>query len=150
VQLTGSDIITFNDPLLFRLIAGAFGIKLAETGINPFHMAAWIGLLVTSLNLLPVGQLDGGHATFSVFGPRLHKLLGRLSFVIMAALAVLGWFWHGSPSGFLYAVLLAVMLRVRHPQAEDTTPLDRPRLVVAALTLLVFALCFLPFPITIT
>ncbi len=150
VQLTGGDIITFNDPLLFRLIAGAFGIKLAETGINPFHMAAWIGLLVTSLNLLPVGQLDGGHATFSVFGPRLHKLLGRLSFVIMAALAVLGWFWHGSPSGFLYAVLLAVMLRVRHPQAEDTTPLDRKRLIVAALTLLVFALCFLPFPITIT
>jgi hypothetical protein len=68
----------------------------------------------------------------------------------MAALAVLGWFWHGSPSGFLYAVLLAVMLRVRHPQAEDTTPLDRTRRLVAWLTLLVFILCFLPFPITIT
>jgi membrane-associated protease RseP (regulator of RpoE activity) len=142
--------LIFNDPLLFHLIAAASGVKLAETGVNPFHMAAWIGLLVTSLNLLPVGQLDGGHATYAVFGPQLHKWLGRAAFVIMAGLAVLGWFWHGSPSGFLYAVLLAVMLRVRHPQAEDTTPLDNTRLLVAWLTLLVFALCFLPFPITIT
>jgi membrane-associated protease RseP (regulator of RpoE activity) len=151
VQLTGGeDVIIFNDPLLFQLIARAFGIKLSETGVNPFHLAAWIGMLVTSLNLLPVGQLDGGHATYAVFGPRLHKWLGRVAFISMAALAVLGWFWHGSPSGFLYAVLLAVMLRVRHPQAEDTTPLDGARLLVAALTLLVFILCFLPFPITLT
>lgn len=143
-------MISFNDPPLFRLLGAAFGVKLSETGINPFHMAAWIGLLVTSLNLMPVGQLDGGHATYAVFGVRLHKWIGRVAFVCMAALAVLGWFWHGSPSGFLYAVLLAVMLRVRHPQAEDTTPLDRKRVLVALLTLLVFALCFIPFPITIT
>ncbi|MDX6694214.1 MAG: hypothetical protein QOF02_1817 [Blastocatellia bacterium] len=142
--------LSFNDPLLFRLISGAFGVNFAVTNVNPFHMAAWIGLLVTSLNLMPVGQLDGGHATYAVFGARLHKWLGRAAFVIMAALAVLGWFWHGSPSGFLYSVLLAVMLRVRHPQTEDTTPLDRPRLLVALLTLLVFIFCFMPFPITIT
>ena len=146
---TGPGIISFNDPPLFRLLAAAFGVQLSKTGVNPFHMAAWIGLLVTSLNLLPVGQLDGGHATYAVFGVKLHKWLGCVAFVSMAALAILGWFWHGSPSGFLYTVLLAVMLRVRHPQAEDTTPLDRKRLLVAWLTLLVFALCFLPFPISI-
>jgi membrane-associated protease RseP (regulator of RpoE activity) len=146
----GDMMLNFNDPLLFRLIAYPFGINLAGTQVNPFHMAAWIGLLVTSLNLLPVGQLDGGHATYAAFGARLHKWLGRAAFLSMAALAVLGWFWHGSPSGFLYTVLLAVMLRVRHPQAEDTTPLDRTRRLVAWLTLLVFMLCFLPFPITIT
>ncbi|HEX8495076.1 MAG TPA: site-2 protease family protein [Pyrinomonadaceae bacterium] len=146
----GPGIISFNDPPLFRLLAAAFGVKLSETVVNPFQMAAWIGLLVTSLNLMPVGQLDGGHATYAVFGVKLHKWLGRAAFVSMALLAVLGWFWHGSPSGFLYTLLLGVMLRVRHPQAEDTTPLDRKRLLVAWLTLLVFALCFLPFPITIT
>lgn len=149
-QAASNEFISFNDPLLFRLIARALNVKLTDTGVNPFHMAAWIGLLVTSLNLLPVGQLDGGHATYAVFGPTLHKWLGRASFVVMATLSVLGWFWHGSPSGFLYTILLAVMLRVRHPQAEDTTPLDRNRLLVAWLTLLVFMLCFLPFPITIT
>ncbi len=58
---------------------------------NPFYMAAWIGLLVTSLNLMPVGQLDGGHGTFSLFGPRLHRKLGRVAFVAVALMAVLGF-----------------------------------------------------------
>jgi membrane-associated protease RseP (regulator of RpoE activity) len=148
--VTGEAII-FNDPLLFRLIGRALGVHLSETAPNPFYMAAWIGLLVTSLNLMPVGQLDGGHATYAVFGARAHKWLGRVAFITMSALAILGWTWHGSPSGFLYAVLLAVMLRMRHPQAgEESEPFGRARMIVAILTLLVFILSFIPFPITIT
>lgn len=146
---TGEEII-LNDPLLFRLMARAFHVELAHTQGGPFYFAAWIGLLVTSLNLMPVGQLDGGHATYAIFGARVHKYLGQTAFIIVAALSVMGWLWHGSPSGFLYAVLLAVMLRLPHPQAEDTTPLDRARLIVALVTLLVFVLSFTPFPITIT
>ncbi|MDX6612208.1 MAG: hypothetical protein QOD75_1394 [Blastocatellia bacterium] len=142
--------ITFNDPLLFRLLALAFHVDLANTAPNPFYMAAWIGLLVTALNLMPVSQLDGGHGTFALFGPRAHKLVGRAAFIIMAMLAVLGWIWHGSPSGFLYAVLLGVMLRVRHPQPQQIEPLGRARLAIAVITLLVFVLSFWPFPITIT
>ncbi|MGH9883182.1 MAG: site-2 protease family protein, partial [Pyrinomonadaceae bacterium] len=107
--------LIFNEPLLLRLIARGAGIDLANTVVNPYYMSAWIGLLVTSLNLMPVGQLDGGHGTFAVFGERAHKLIGRVAFVTMAALAGLGFWWHGSPSGFLYAVLLAVMLRIQHP-----------------------------------
>jgi membrane-associated protease RseP (regulator of RpoE activity) len=144
------EAITFNDPLLFHLIGHAFGVQLSNAAPNPFYMAAWIGLLVTSLNLMPVSQLDGGHATYSIFGARAHKWLGRAAFVIVSTLAILGWLWHSSPSGFLYAVLLAVMLRVRHPQPEDDRPLDRTRMIVALITLLVFALSFTPFPITIT
>jgi membrane-associated protease RseP (regulator of RpoE activity) len=143
-------VITFNDPLLLRLVARLLNVQLAHIEGNAFYFAAWIGLLVTSLNLMPVGQLDGGHATYAVFGVRLHKWLGRVAFVTVSALAILGWRWHGSPSGFLYAVLLGVMLRVRHPQPEDETPLDRSRLIVAALTLAIFVLSFLLFPITIT
>ena len=74
---------------------------------NPFYMAAWIGLLVTSLNLMPVGQLDGGHGTFALFGRRAHKQIGLVAFITMASIAVLGFVWYGSPSGFLYTVLLA-------------------------------------------
>ena len=142
--------IDFNNPLLFRIFARVCGVNLENTQTNPFYFAAWIGLLVTSLNLMPVGQLDGGHATFALFGKHLHKWLGRAAFLLMATLAVLGWFWYGSPSGFLYAVLLGVMLRIRHPQVEDeSVAMDRPRAIVAIITLLVFLLSFLPFPIKI-
>lgn len=143
--------IIFNDPLLFRLIARVAGVPLdVSSEGNPFYFAAWIGLLVTSLNLMPVGQLDGGHATFSLFGARAHKLIGTVAFFTMSTLAVLGWMWHSAPSGFLYAVLLAVMLRMRHPQAgTERDPLGNARLAVAVCTLLVFILSFWPFPITI-
>lgn len=140
--------LIFNDPLLIRLIARAFNIDLNAL-INPFYLAAWIGLLVTALNLMPVGQLDGGHGTFSVFGPRVHWWIGRVAFVTMVATSVLGWLWHNSPSGFFYVVLLAVMLRVRHPQPERMEPLGAMRVAIGIITLIVFALCFLPFPITL-
>jgi membrane-associated protease RseP (regulator of RpoE activity) len=146
--ITGDGLMTFNDPLLMRLMAKLVGVHLSSMAVNPFYLAAWIGLLVTSLNLLPVGQLDGGHAVYAVFGQRVHKWLGRAAFALMVTLAVLGFVWHHSPGGFLYAVLLAVMLRVRHPQPQETEPLGGARLFVALLTLLVFALSFWPFPIT--
>jgi membrane-associated protease RseP (regulator of RpoE activity) len=144
-------VIVFNDPPLVRLLAALLGIEgLEGLALNPLTFAAWIGLLVTSLNLLPVGQLDGGHATYALFGRRAHGRVGRVAFFTMLALAPLGWFWHGAPSGFLYAVLLFIMLRVRHPQAEnEEDPLGRARVYVALLTLLVFALSFTPFPLTI-
>jgi membrane-associated protease RseP (regulator of RpoE activity) len=142
--------IIFNDPLLFRVLSKMLNVPLDPYApTNPYYMAAWIGLLVTSLNLMPVGQLDGGHGTFAVFGKRVHELTGRIAFVSTAVLAVLGFLWHGSPSGFLYTVLLGVMLRVRHPQPGTMEPLGRKRLLVGIVTLIVFALCFWPFPITI-
>jgi len=142
--------LTFNDPLLFRLIARTFKIDLDNSVANSFYLAAWVGALVTSLNLMPVGQLDGGHGTFSIFGKNAHRWIGVVAFVAMSVISVLGWTWHGSPSGFVYVVLLAIMLRVRHPQPEQMEPLGLARTVVAVVTLIVFALCFLPFPITIT
>jgi membrane-associated protease RseP (regulator of RpoE activity) len=142
--------IIFNDPLLFQIFAKVIGRDLVNAVPNPYYMAAWIGMLVTSLNLMPVGQLDGGHGTFAAFGPRAHKLLGRLAFITMVAMALLGYLWHSSPSGFLYAILLGVMLRVKHPAPVELEPLGRGRVIVAIITLIVFALSFVPFPITLT
>jgi len=140
----------FHDPLLFHLIAWPFGVHLELTTANSFYLAAWFGALVTALNLMPVGQLDGGHGTFSVFGQRAHRWIGQVAFATMAIISVLGWFWHHSPSGLVYVALLAIMLRVRHPQPQQMEPLGTKRIIVAIVTLLVFVLCFLPFPITIT
>ena len=143
-------LIYFNDPLLFRLISKLVGVPLdPNSPINPLYMAAWIGLLVTSLNLMPVGQLDGGHGTFAVFGGSAHKVIGRIAFVTVVVLALLGFWWHNSPSGFLYAVLLGIMMRVPHPPPGVMEPLGTKRTVIALITLLVFALCFSPFPISI-
>jgi membrane-associated protease RseP (regulator of RpoE activity) len=147
----GSVLIIFNDPPLLRALAHLRGTPFDAIAFNPFYYAAWIGLLVTSLNLLPVGQLDGGHAVFAVAGRRVHAWVGRGAFVLMSVLAFLGWRWHGAPGGFVYAILLFIMLRVRHPQAEDERePLGHARHLVALATLLVFLLCFELFPITIT
>jgi len=142
--------IFFNDPLLFRLLARVLGVRLdPNSPINPYYMAAWIGLLVTSLNLMPVGQLDGGHGTFALFGKHAHKMIGRVAFIAIAILATLGFWLYKSPSGFLFAVLLGIMLRVRHPEPPVMEPLGTKRIVIAILTLTVFVLCFWPFPIAI-
>lgn len=145
----GGAAIIFNDPLLFRMIAKLSGVNLIDAVPNPYYMAAWIGLLVTSLNLMPVGQLDGGHGTFALFGPRAHKRIGQVAFIAMALSTLLGFIWYGSPSGFLYTLLLAIMLKVRHPAPETIEPLGTRRTVVAIITLIVFALSFWPFPITL-
>jgi membrane-associated protease RseP (regulator of RpoE activity) len=142
--------ITFNDPLLFKLLAGVMHVQLApDSPINPFYMAAWIGLLVTSLNLMPVGQLDGGHGTFALFGSAAHRVIGKVAILTMGILSVLGFWLHGSPSGFLYFVLLAIMFRVRHPPPAIVEPLGTARVIIAIATLLVFILSFAPFPITL-
>ena len=150
-ELPAGGVIVFNDPPLLKIMAALVGLEdLANVAPNPFCLAAWVGLLVTSLNLLPVGQLDGGHAVYALFGARAHKVTGRVAFASMLVLAPLGWLWHGAPSGFVYAVLLLIMLRVRHPSAGDGTEgLGRSRALVAVLTLLAFLLSFTPFPLTV-
>ena len=144
----GGGSIIFNDPLLFRLIARGFKIDLENSEVNSFYLAAWVGALVTALNLMPVGQLDGGHGTFALFGSTGHRWIARVAFFSMLAVTGFGLLWYGTPVMILYVVLLAVMLRVRHPQPEQLEPLGTPRIIIAVVTLIVFVLCFLPFPIT--
>ncbi|MDT7604780.1 MAG: hypothetical protein QOF61_2777 [Acidobacteriota bacterium] len=150
VAADAGSVIYFNDPPLLRLFARALHMDIANAAPNPFYFAAWIGLLVTSLNLMPVGQLDGGHAVFSVLGEPAHRWIGRAAFAGMAALAVLGWLWHHAPSGFVYVILLFVMLRLPHPRAaREEDSLGRARILIAVVTLAVFLLCFEPFPLSI-
>ncbi len=139
--------IEFSKPLLVRLLESIIGIQM-EPGIgNPFYFAAWVGLLVTALNLIPSGQLDGGHAIYAIFGEAVHRWTGRIAFAVMATLSIVGFYFFGSPSGFLIAILLGVMMRIKHPRPYDETPLDNKRRLVAVLVLLMFILSFVPFPI---
>ncbi|NNJ12835.1 site-2 protease family protein [Chloroflexales bacterium ZM16-3] len=111
--------------------------------LHPVAMAGWAGLLVTGLNLIPAGQLDGGHIFFSLFGPRVAQIV---SMIIAALLLAMGFIWSG---WFLWAVLVALLGRARAPLRNEVTPLEGPWRLLAVAGLLVFILVFTPVPITI-
>jgi len=147
---SGGGGITFSDPLFMHLVGGLIGKDPSVSIGNPFYFAAWIGLLVTALNLIPSGQLDGGHAIYAALGETVHKWTGRIAFVVMAVLSVVGFLFFNSPSGFLITIILGVMMRIGHPRPWDERPLDTKRRIIAMMTLLIFVLCFVPFPIKIS
>lgn len=148
-QLASPGGLAFSDPLFMRMVGALMGLDPAVSVGNAFYFAAWVGLLVTALNLIPSGQLDGGHAIYAVLGEKVHYWTGRVAFALMAVLSVLGMYFFNSPSGFLIAVILGVMMRIKHPRPWDQSPLGTKRNIIAVLTLFIFILCFVPFPIQI-
>ncbi len=134
------DLVFGVPPLVWLLEKAIFpGVAAADIYLHPVARAAWVGIFATALNLLPIGQLDGGHILYSFFGER-HKLLSKIFIAALVPLGFLYWPW------FLWAVLLAVLGR-RHPSIFDTTRLDSGRRWLGCLALLIFGLCFMPAPI---
>ncbi len=114
---------------------------------NAFLGAGWVGMLVTSLNLFPVGQLDGGHAAYAV-SRRLHRVLSKGT--IFGLVALVSYQFHSPTAAPVYLVWLVVslILRDRHPRLEDETMgLGRGRLFLAVLLVLIFLATFIPVPI---
>ncbi len=110
--------------------------------LHPFALAAWLGLLATSLNLLPLSQLDGGHILYAAAG-RAHP---KLPYLMLGLLAAAGFFWRG----WIFWCLVVLIMGLRHPRVSDeNVSLDRSRRVVALLCLLLFVLAFMPVPITV-
>ena len=139
----GEETVTLGEPLLFKLLSWlALGPMTPEQNVilHPVAFAGWIGLLVTALNLLPVGQLDGGHVAYALF-PEYHRYI---SLGVLGLLVVCGViFWQG---WLMWAVLLA-FLGWRHPPPyEFWVPLDRRRRVLGIITIVVFGLTFSPAP----
>ena len=149
--LSGREVATPNfdgavlgDPLLFRIFErllygapqGDMVLVLHDVGF-----AGWVGLFVTALNLLPIGQLDGGHVSYAVFGPR-SRHVARAAFLILLVVCVtIG------PQYLLFLVLLYV-LGIRHgPTMDDSARVGSTRKKLAVLLLGVFLLCFTPVPI---
>jgi len=142
-----SSAVVFGHPLLTRMLSALFHPNLDVTWLllNPIGRAASIGLLVTALNLLPAWQLDGGHIMYSLTSAR-HA---RVSLIVSLGLIGLGIVaWHGWATWGI--VLLIVSLRFRHPPVYDQwQPLDPARRAWAVGALVIFALCFTPWPVTL-
>jgi membrane-associated protease RseP (regulator of RpoE activity) len=136
--------LAFGSPLLLRLFAAWLhpNISPGTLLLHPVGRAAWVGLFATSLNLLPVSQLDGGHILRSL-SARLHRYVSILLPLLLFALALSG-FWQG---WYIWGALLLAMRFLRIAPIYDPTPLDPPRRWGALLALLVFILCFMPAPL---
>jgi membrane-associated protease RseP (regulator of RpoE activity) len=134
-----------------------WGVSRVVLGVNPDSVnvnlhatafAGWIGLLVTTLNLLPVGQLDGGHVVYSLFGPRWHRMISRLVWIGTALMVVIPYllgkdFW----AGWLFWFVLVLVLGLGHPATIDSdTPLTGTRKLVAWATIALFIGTFSPIP----
>ncbi len=125
--------------LMFGRILPANGIDVT---LHPVAFAGWAGLLVTALNLLPAGQLDGGHIVYALLGERARQL----TWVIILALAGLGLFWNG---WLLWAALVFFLGRRHAVLLDDVTALDGPRKIIAIAVVILFLLIFTPMPLTI-
>ncbi len=129
--------------LALELVTRLFHGPLPEgwiLNLHPFAIAAWFGMLVTALNLLPLGQLDGGHVSYAALGRIQH----RLAIPLWILLASLSFYW----LGWALWALITLFLGLRHPPVVDEAePLDRRRKALALAALAVFILCFIPRPL---
>jgi len=141
--------ILFGNPPLVSLFAWWLWPEVPADHLllHPIGLAAWVGLFATALNLLPVGQLDGGHIVFSL-APEKHRLLSRGFLWLLLLAGLVGTYY---PEiiwpGWLFWGGVLLLIGVRHPTLLDPgPPLDTRRRWVAALGLVVFFFCFTPVP----
>ena len=135
------------EPLLFKFAEWVVWGDIPEhlsLNLHPMAFAAWFGLLATALNLFPLGQFDGGHISYAAFGRRsLYVTIGTIAVALGLCFYSSSWIvWTG------LAVALLAVFGWRHPPTwDDHVPLDRTRLWLALLALVVFVVCFTPAPI---
>ena len=154
--------LTFGKPLLYKLLellivpSSAFLPPMNEMYHYPFLCVGWFGALVTALNLLPVGQLDGGHIAFALLGSRSNRL-AQLTLVVLVLLGTAGilpllgiQFDYGWPGWLIWSVVLALLLRnkrFRHPPLEDVQELGMARQFIGCFSVVIFILTFVVVPI---
>ena len=134
------------EPILFQWAAVWLRGELPPGMVlspGPLCLAAWFGLLVTALNLMPVGQLDGGHVAYALLRRRA-LLLSRAASLVAIGLVVFRPLW------LVWTALLLVLGRRHPPTLADHRPIGRGRAVMGVVGMIVFALCFTPSPIMVS
>lgn len=155
VSAPRGEYLWFGSSLLFGALEQLFSPNGANVELHPVGLAGWVGLFVTSLNLIPAGQLDGGHVAYALFGRRQE----RLSILVAGALLAGGLFAALTPTfgtgeyrGVIWILwaLLLFAFGLRHPPVRDEhAPLSRAQRTAGWLALVLFALTFIPVPIQV-
>jgi membrane-associated protease RseP (regulator of RpoE activity) len=145
VPAGGEGGLSLGSSLLFsaleRLVVGT-PPEGRELFLNPVAFAGWAGLFVTALNLLPIGQLDGGHVSYALFGP-LQRKISLVFFLILVPLGI--WWWQG---WLVWIVLIIFLVRIAHPPViYEEVPIGKWRKVVGWVVILTFILTFIPAPL---
>jgi membrane-associated protease RseP (regulator of RpoE activity) len=135
--------IRLADPVLFsfihKLVMGDVP-KNYELMVHPIAYAGWVGLFVTGLNLLPIGQLDGGHIAYALFGRRSRNIFAT-------AIAVFAFFFMFYNVGWIVLLILMVLFGLRHPTpSDDETPLGWKRKFLGGISLVALVISFTPAP----
>jgi membrane-associated protease RseP (regulator of RpoE activity) len=131
----------FGTPILFRLVGYLFypGVPHVDIALHPVARAAWVGVFSTGMNLLPIGQLDGGHIVYAS-ASRYHRLVSRIFVALLVPLGFLYWPW------LMWAAIL-FFFGMKHPTVYDESDLGPGRRKLAWVALAVFVLCFMLAPI---
>ena len=170
-SVPGSDGIplAFGNTILFKVLEMIFANSpdgfvppMSEIYHYPFLCVGWFGLFVTAMNLLPVGQLDGGHMIYAMFGAA-HRKIARLFFFLILFVGLLGLLpllpksfgllstiqigWTG---WLFWCAILFFVIKLDHPPVLDESPLDTKRKIVGWITILIFVVSFSPNPFTIS
>jgi membrane-associated protease RseP (regulator of RpoE activity) len=138
-------VMSLGDNLLMRLMSRLVLGPLPpgyDVRVHPIAEAAWFGLLVTALNLIPIGQLDGGHVSYAVFGARRHRWIGRAASGALLLLAIFSsFFW------LVWWFVTRSLIGLEHPPVRDQDPkLGGLRTAIAVISLLLLVLTFIPVP----
>ncbi|MGE5399386.1 MAG: site-2 protease family protein [Ignavibacteriales bacterium] len=160
---TGGEALQFGDTLLFSLMRNLLTSKaqfvppMTEIYHYPYLCVGWFGLFVTSMNMIPVGQLDGGHIVYSMFGSLKHKIVAQISMGILGLLGLIGigeallnWNLGIGWIGWLFwGLVLFFFIKVKHPPVVSFNELDRKRMILGYISLAILIVCFSPAPFTI-
>lgn len=141
----GRVVVSFGDPLILKaMVYAKHGVLPPKHDViaGPLFFAGWVGLFLTGLNLLPIGQLDGGHTLYTLLGKQAH----RVAFV--AWLALVAYMIYAQYWGYVvFAGLLAFMGIFHPPTTDDEQPLGTGRTIVGWLTMGLLVICFIPQPV---
>lgn len=142
-----NNAIMLGDSLLMKLLTWVAYPNLLDSQdimLHPIAFAGWIGLLVTMLNLLPIGQLDGGHVAYAMLGKK-QNIIGKLSFFALIPLSFISLNW------LFWGLLLFFLMRsAKHPPIHDINiPLSKFNKRIGYICLIIFILCFIPAPFKI-